>query len=222
MLRTSLNNFRGKRIPVIKNQEVISDRSNMLYSENFMKEELYLNLKARILAISIFLYYFIENGTMGLVPQKYYMVYRNMRLSDFLLYSMIVYSLFCWKEYRELFKSKSFLFVKIILLYYVFEFAVSSFRYGFNPIEYFFRLKGIWTSFLVFPFMLLVKRNGFNFLIKIIFPVAIISNLLYIITALTGIPFLPDVSIVKQRLPGDIEVFRVFGGTFFGELFFSV
>lgn len=220
MLRTSLNNFRGKRIPVIKNQEVISDRSNMLYSENFMKEELYLNLKARILAISIFLYYFIENGTMGLVPQKYYMVYRNMRLSDFLLYSMIVYSLFCWKEYRELFKSKSFLFVKIILLYYVFEFAVSSFRYGFNPIEYFFRLKGIWTSFLVFPFMLLVKRNGFNFLIKIIFPVAIISNLLYIITALTGIPFLPDVSIVKQRLPGDIEVFRVFGGTFFGELFF--
>jgi hypothetical protein len=220
LLRTSLNNFRGKRIPVIKNPEVLSDRSNMLYSENFMKEELVLNLKARVLAICIFLYYFIENGTMGLVPQKYYMVYRSMRLSDLLLYGMIGYSLMFWKEYKDLLKSRSFLVVKLILLYLVFEFIVSSFRYGFNPVEYFFRLKGIWTSFLIFPFMLLVKRNGFNFLIKIIFPVAIISNLLYVITALTGIPFLPDVSIVKQRLPGDIEVFRVFGGTFFGELFF--
>ncbi len=220
MLKASINNFRGKRTPVISTPEVRSDRSSMLYSENFMKEELVLNLKARILAFGIFLYYFIENGTMGLVPQKFYLVYRSVRISDLLLYGMVIYSLFYWKEYKVLFKSKAFLIAKIFLLYLLFEFAVSFVRYGFNPVEYFFRLKGIWTSFLVFPYMLLVRRNGFPFLIKLIFPVAIISNLLYIITALTGIPFLPDVSIIKQRLPGDIEVFRVFGGTFFGELYF--
>ncbi|MBE2225836.1 MAG: hypothetical protein IAE93_00770 [Ignavibacteria bacterium] len=52
------------------------------------------------------------------------------------------------------------------------------------------------------------------------FPLAIISNLLYVLTALTGIPFLPDVSIIVQQLPGDIQVYRVYGGTFYGELFF--
>ncbi len=207
-------------MPVIGNSAVRSDRSSMLYSENFFKETLVVNLKARILAICIFLYYFIENGTMGLVPVKFYLVYRSVRISDLLLYGMVIYSFFHYKEYKELFKSRSFMVAKIFLLYLLFEFAVSFLRYRFEPFEYFFRLKGIWSSFLVFPYLLLIKRNGFPFLIKIIFPVAIISNLLYIITALTGIPFLPDVSIIKQRLPGDIEVYRVFGGTFFGELFF--
>jgi len=207
-------------MPVIGSSVVKADRNSVLYSENFFKEELVINLRARVLAICIFLYYFIENGTMGLVPQKFYMVYRSVRISDLLLYGMVAYTFFCYKEIKDLYKSKVFLVAKVFLLYLLFEFAVSYVRYGFNPVEYFFRLKGIWTSFLVFPYLLLVKRNGFPFLIKIIFPVAIISNLLYIITALTGIPFLPDVSIIKQRLPGDIEVFRVFGGTFYGELFF--
>ena len=207
-------------MPVIGSSVVKADKSSVLYSENFFKEELVLNMRARVLAICIFLYYFIENGTMGLVPPKLYMVYRSVRLSDMLLYGMVIYSFISYKEIKPLIKSKSFLIAKIFLAYLLFEFAVSYLRYGFNPLEYFFRLKGIWTSFLVFPYLLLVKRNGFPFLIKIIFPVAIISNLLYIVTALTGIPFLPDVSIIKQRLPGDIEVFRVFGGTFYGELFF--
>jgi hypothetical protein len=192
----------------------------MLYSENMFKENLVVNLRARVLAICIFLYYFIENGTLGLIPQKYYMVYRSIRISDMLLYGMIVYSFMCYREYKDLIKSKSFLVIKILLAYLIFEFIVSAFRYGFSPIEYFFRLKGVWTSFLVFPYLLLLKRNGLPFFIKLIFPIAVISNLLYLITALTGIPFLPDVSIIKQKLPGDIEVYRVFGGTFFGELFF--
>src|SRR5207253_2042387 len=86
--------------------------------------------------------------------------------------------------------------------------------------EYAFRLKGLWSSFLVFPFLLLYKRNGLGFFIKILFPVAIISNVLYILTALTGIAFLPDITIISQRLPGEIVVYRVYGGTFFGEMFF--
>ncbi len=152
---------------MINNPDTRSDRNSMLYSENFFKEELVLNVKARILAVGIFLYYFIENGTMGLVPQKFYLVYRSIRISDLLLYGMVIYALFCWKEYKELFKSKAFLIAKIFLLYLLFEFVVSFIRYGFNPLEYFFRLKGIWTSFLVFPYMLLIKRNGFSFLIKL-------------------------------------------------------
>jgi hypothetical protein len=148
------------------------------------------------------------------------MVYRNIRLSDLILYGLVAYSLINIREYKDLFKSRSFLLPKIILGYFLFEFAVSAIRYGFNPIEYFFRLKGLWTSLLIFPFMLLIKRGGIEFLIKIVFPIAVISNLLYILSALTGIPFLPDVSVIKQRLPGDIEVFRVFGGTFYGEFFF--
>lgn len=220
MLRTSINIFRGKKNPEIESSSAKEDGNSMLYSENLFRENLVVNLRARVLAFCIFLYYFIENGTIGLIPRNYYMVYRNIRISDLLLYGMAVYSLLQWKEYRELYKSKSFLVIKILLSYLVFEFAVSTFRYGFNPIEYFFRLKGVWTSFLVFPYLLLLKRGGFPFLIKLIFPVALISNFLYLLTALTGIPFLPDVSIISQRLPGDIEVYRVFGGTFFGEFFF--
>lgn len=207
-------------MPVIGLPSIKGDKDSMLYSENFFKEELVLNLRARVLAICLFLYYFVENGTMGLVPAKFYLVYRSVRISDLLLYGMVIYSFIQYREYKDLFKSKPFLIAKIFLLYLLFEFAVSYVRYSFNPLEYFFRLKGIWTSFLVFPYLLLMKRGGLPFLIKIIFPVAVISNTLYIITALTGIPFLPDVSIIKQRLPGDIEVYRVFGGTFFGELFF--
>lgn len=197
-----------------------TEKNSILYSENFLKEEIVLNTKARILAICIFLYYFIENGTLGLVPQKFYLVYRNVRISDLILYGLTVYSLVQYREYKDLFNSKPFFIAKLFIAYLLFEFFVSFLRYGFNPIEYFFRLKGVWSSFLVFPFLLLLKRGGFPFLIKIVFPVSVISNMLYVITALTGIPFLPDVSIISQRLPGDIVVYRVFGGTFFGEFFF--
>ncbi|HEY3249774.1 MAG TPA: hypothetical protein VGK25_01520, partial [Ignavibacteria bacterium] len=163
---------------------------------------------------------FIENGTLGLIPEKYYFVYRNVRISDIILYALIVYSLIYYKEYKTLFKSKSLLIAKLFLLYLILEFFISFIRYGFNPIEYFFRLKGLWQSFLIFPFLLLFKRNGFTFLIKLIFPVAVISNILYILSALTGIPFLGGVSIIKQQLPGNLEVYRVYGGTFFGEMFY--
>ncbi len=220
MQKTFINNLRFKRGGNGDGSGFSKQDYLEKYSENFIKETLVTNLRARFLAIAIFLFYFIENGTLGLVPDKFYMVYRNIRISDLILYSLVIYSLFCIREYRDLFKSKAFLIAKILLCYYLFEFAVSTMRYGFNPVEYFFRLKGLWSSFLIFPYMLLIKRNGLSFLIKIIFPVAIISNLLYVLSALTGIPFLPDVSIFKQRLPGDIEVFRVYGGTFFGELFY--
>ena len=73
------------------------------------------------LAIGIFLYYFIENGTLGLVPSKYYLVYRNIRISDLLLYGMTFYSLVRYKEYKDLFDSKPFLIAKLIILYFLFE-----------------------------------------------------------------------------------------------------
>jgi hypothetical protein len=218
--KTLINNLRFRKGTDFDAQKLRSDKTTTLYSENFLKEEYITSLKSRGVALAIFLFYFIENGTLGLIPEKYYFLHRNVRLSDLILYVLVAYSLFCYKEYRELIKSRSFLIAKIFLAYIVFEFIVSFIRYEFNPIEYFFRLKGIWSSFLIFPYMLLIKRNGFPFLIKIIFPVAVVSNFLYLLTALTGIPFLPDVLIVRQPLPGDLEVFRVFGGTFYGELFF--
>jgi hypothetical protein len=218
---TLINSFKFKRSDKgEKNNFVHHHLPTLNYSDYFMRETLIINLRTRFLAIAIFLFYFIENGTLGLLPQKFYMVYRNIRISDLILYGIIIYSFFNIREYKHLFKSKAFLITKIILAYYLFEFAVSAIRYGFNPIEYFFRLKGLWTSFLIFAYMLLLVRNGLNFFIKIVFPIAVISNLLYVLSALTGIPFLPDVSIHKQVLPGDIEVFRVFGGTFFGEFFY--
>lgn len=223
MQRTLLNNLRFKGVRGSNNGssgDTLKNDYLQGYSENFIKETLVTNLRARFLAIAIFLYYFIESGTLGLVPQKFYMVYRNVRISDLILYGVIIYSLVNIREYRDLFKSKPFLIAKVILAYLLIEFGISYIKYGFNPVEYFFRLKGVWTSFLVFPYMLLIKRNGLGFLIKIIFPIAVISNLLYVLSALTGIPFLPDVSIYKQRLPGDIEVYRVYGGTFFGEMFY--
>ena len=220
MQKVILNSFRNGKKPGIDLVSLRSEKKYTLYSENFLKEELVVNIKARFVAVCIFLFYFIENGTLGLVPDKYYFVYRNIRISDLILYFIVAYSLFYIKEYYPLVKSKSFLIAKIFLGYMLFEFALSFIRYDFNPVEYFFRLKGIWSSFLVFPYLLLIRRNGFPFLIKIIFPVAVVSNFLYVITALTGIPFLPDVSIIRQPLPGGIEVYRVFGGTFFGEIFF--
>ncbi len=176
--------------------------------------------KAKLLAWAIFLFYFIENGTLGLLPKEMYFVYRNMRVSDFLLYGLIVYSLWCVKEYRELYSSKLLIIVKVMLLYYLAQFLVSSILYNYNLLEYFFRLKGAWQSFLVFPFLLLLKRKGLNYLAKLVLPVAIISNVLYILTSISGIAFLPQVDIAKQTLPGGMEVYRVYGGTFFGELFF--
>lgn len=220
MQKTLLNNLRFKKNERLDVDRIRAEKTSQLYSESFLKEELISNYRARILAFAIFLFYFIENGTLGLVPQKFYMIYRNVRLSDLILYATILYSLVRYKEYRDLFNSKPFLAAKIFLFYLALEFVISYVRYGFSPEEYFFRLKGIWQSFLIFPFLLLLKRNGFLFLIKLIFPVAVISNLLYILSALTGLPFLPDVSIVTQSLPGDIVVYRVFGGTFYGETFF--
>jgi len=220
MQKTLINSLKFKTNDDFDRQKMRSDKSTALYSENFLKEELFTNLRTRFLAVAIFLYYFFESGTIGLLPEKYYMLYRNIRISDLILYGLIIYSIFNYREFKDLFKSRSFLIAKLILFYLLFEFAVSAIRYSFNPVEYFLRLKGIWGSFLVFPYMLLIKRNGLGFLVKIIFPVSVLSNFLYILTALTGIPFLPDVSIITQRLPGGIEVFRVFGGTFFGEIFY--
>jgi len=195
--------------------------SNLLnYNEKFIQGGAILSLKARGLAFAIFLYFFIENSTLGLLPSRFYTVYRGVLISDLILYAVVIYSFFCIKEYIDLFKSKSFLIVKLILLYLLFEFVISAFRYKFNVIEYFFRLKGPWSSFLIFPYLLLFKRNGIPFFIRLIFPLAVISNILYILTALTGIAFLPNVMIITQELPGDFVVYRVYGGTFFGELFF--
>lgn len=215
MQRTFLNNLKFRN-----NSTDGIIKSRFLYKENLLKNESLASIRAKLLAVFIFLYYFIENGTLGLVPEKYYYVYRSMRISDFILYGLVIYSFYNVREYIDLFKSRPLLIVKIILAYFLLEFALSAVRYGFNPIEYFFRLKGLWSSFLIFPYLLLIKRNGLEFLIKLIFPVAVISNFLYLLSALTGIPFLPDVSVYKQKLPGDIEIFRVYGGTFFGEMFF--
>jgi hypothetical protein len=216
MERTVSNNYGIKR----NSSELFVHKRSYLYSESFMKEGFMVSLRAKLLAFALFLYYFIEAGTLGILPPSLYFIYRNVRISDFILYLLVIYSIFCIKEYRDLFKSKSFLPVKIFLAYLIFEFIYSALQYHFSVLEYFFRLKGMWSSFLILPFLLLMRRGGLEFFIKIIFPVAIISNFLYIATAVTGIALLPDVSIIKQQLPGDIEVYRVFGGTFFGEMFF--
>lgn len=190
------------------------------FNELRFKKNIVIGFKTKFLAIAIFLFHFIEAGTVNLVPEKSLLIYRNVRISDLILYCLVAYSLYCYKEYKDLFKSRAFFLPKLFLIYLLIEFVISFLRYGFNPIEYFFRLKTVWYSFLIFPYMLLLKRNGFRFLIKIIFPVALISNFLYILTALTGIAFLSGVTIVKAQLPGDIEIYRVFGGTFFGDFLF--
>lgn len=185
-----------------------------------LEERNYLTLNAKLLAWGIFLIFFIENGTLGLIPKQFYFVYRNMRISDFLLYALTAYSLFNVKEFSKYYHSRALLLPKILLVYFLFQFVVSSMMYDYNFIELFFRLKGIWMCFLIFPFLLLIKRRALGYLVKIMLPVAIVSNFLYILSAVTGIAFLPDIGISEQNLPGGLKVFRVYGGTFYGELFF--
>lgn len=185
-----------------------------------LQQKNYLTLNAKLLAWGIFLIFFIENGTLGLIPKNFYFVYRNMRISDFLLYGLTLYSLYNLKEFKTLYKSRALILPKLLLLYFFFQFIVSSIYYEYNIIEFFFRLKGLWMCFLIFPFLLLLKRRAFGYLIKLILPVTIVSNVLYIMSAVTGIAFLPDIGISEQSLPGGLKVFRVYGGTFYGELFF--
>lgn len=185
-----------------------------------LEERNYLTLNAKLLAWGIFLIFFIENGTLGLIPKQFYFVYRNMRISDFLLYALTAYSLFNVKEFSKYYHSRALLLPKILLVYFLFQFVVSSMMYDYNFIELFFRLKGIWMCFLIFPFLLLIKRRALGYLVKTMLPVAIVSNFLYILSAVTGIAFLPDIGISEQNLPGGLKVFRVYGGTFYGELFF--
>lgn len=205
------NNFRVQAKKLAKEGNTFSD---VLIKKN------YLTANAKILAWGIFLIFFIENGTLGLIPKEFYFVYRNMRISDFLLYGLTIYSFYDAKEYLTLYKSRGLIIPKLILLYLFFQFIMSSILYDYNIIEFFFRLKGMWMCFMIFPFLLLLKRRAFGYLIKLILPVAIISNVLYIMSAVTGIAFLPDIGISEQNLPGGLKVFRVYGGTFYGELFF--
>jgi hypothetical protein len=180
----------------------------------------YVPQKAKILAWVIFLVFFIENGTLGLLPPNLYFIYRNVRISDILIYGLIVYSLFQVNEFRALFNSRALLIIKFLLFYLLFEFVISAISYDVNPVEYFFRLKGTWASFLVFPYLLLLKRGGHNYLFKIMLPVAVISNIFYILSAISGIAFLPGMGIATQDIPGGFQVYRVYGGTFYGEFFF--
>ncbi len=205
------NNFRVNARKAALEGKTFTD---VLYQKN------YLTLNAKLLAWGIFLIFFIENGTLGLIPKQFYFVYRNMRISDFLLYFLAIYSLYDLKEFSKLYHSRALIIPKLILLYLLFQFIMSSILYDYNIIEFFFRLKGMWMCFLVFPFLLLIKRRALGYLIKIFLPVAIVSNVLYIMSAVTGIAFLPDIGIAEQNLPGGLKVFRVYGGTFYGELFF--
>lgn len=179
-----------------------------------------LPARAKLMAWGIFLIFFIENGTLGLLPKNYYFVYRNMRISDILIYGLTLYSVLNTKEFIELYKSKAIIIVKIVLVYFIFQFTVSTILYQQNAIEYFFRLKGVWSSLLIFPYLLLLKRKALPYLIKLVLPVAIIANILYIISAVTGVALMPDIGVEKANIPGGFKVYRVFGGTFFGEYFF--
>jgi hypothetical protein len=205
------NNF---RIRANKKANEGASFSDILIQKN------YLTLNAKILAWGIFLIFFVENGTLGLIPKNFYFVYRSIRISDLLLYGLTLYSLFNMKEFVTLYKSRVMILPKLILLYLLFQFIVSSILYDYNIFEFFFRLKGMWMCFMVFPFLLLLKRRALGYLVKLILPVAIVSNILYIMSAVTGIAFLPDIGISEQDLPGGLKVFRVYGGTFYGELFF--
>lgn len=184
------------------------------------KEKVYVPQNAKLLAWGIFLIFFIDSGTLGLFPPEAYKVYRNVRISDLLMYTIIIYSLFHASEYRDLLKSKTLFIINILFIYYGLQFFASVLVYQTNLVEYFFRLKNLWSSFLIFPFLLLLKRGGLTYMIKIFLPVSIASNILYIISAVTGTVLLPSTYVIKQYLPGGFEVYRVYGGTFYGELFF--
>jgi hypothetical protein len=199
----------------------LQNKSTYNLKEEVMNRGAFLTRNAKFLAWVIFFIFFIENGTLGLIPRQFYYLYRNVRISDILMYAVIIYSLFNIKEYWDLYSSRAFIIVKIFLTYIILQFIGSAIVYDYNNvIEFFFRLKGVWFSFLVFPYMLLLKRKALPYLIKIVFPFAVISNILYIISSVTGVAMMPDISVVKLKLPGGIEVSRVFGGTFFGEIFF--
>jgi hypothetical protein len=212
MVRIITNTLRSKN-----NTQINGSANSSIYSS--LKTD-FISRKAKLLAWAMFLYYFIENGTLGLIPSSFYTLYKTVKISDLILYGLVIYSLMNIKEYESLYKSKTLIIVKLLLVYLLFEFIISVVQYSQNPLEYFFRLKGVWSSFLIFPFLLLFKRNGLNYLIKLVLPVAIVSNIFYILTALTGVAFLPGVDIVKQTLPGGLKVLRVYGGTFYGEVFF--
>ena len=107
------------------------------YGEKVIQDNVYYSLKAKFLAFGIFLYFFFENGTLGLLPEKFYMVYRSVRISDIILYVMVIYSIFRIKEYKDLFKSKSLIVVKVFLSYMVFEFIYSAFIYKFISLSSF-------------------------------------------------------------------------------------
>lgn len=190
------------------------------YTDTDFHQPRFISQEAKLLAITIFLIFFIDEGTLGLLPRQMYFLYRNVRVSDVLMYGLIIYSFFQAKEYYKLFTSRSLLIIKILLVYLSIQFIGSVIYYEVDPVEYFFRLKGVWKSFMIFPFLLLLKRGGFIYLIKLIFPFSVLSNIFYILSSLTGIAFLPDIGIVKQQLPGGLQVYRVYGGTFFGEYFF--
>jgi hypothetical protein len=205
------NNFRVTRGNKLPRQRSFAEA---------LEDRVVIKPNAKLLAITFFLYFFIESSTLGLIPKQFYFVYRNIRISDLLLYAMTIYSFYNIKEYRELFASNMLIIPKLFLTYLFVQFIVSSILYAYNPLELFFRLKNIWSSFLIFPMLLLLKRKGFGYLVRLILPVAIVSNVLYILSAVTGVAFLPDVDIAQQNLPGGLKVYRVFGGTFYGELFF--
>lgn len=185
-----------------------------------LEEKNILPRDVKLLAWSIFLVYFIENGTLGLLPRSYYFVYRNIRVSDVIIYGLIVYSLFNFKQWAEMYRSPVLLVVKSLLLYLVFQFIVSVILYEQNFLEYFFRLKDFWTSFMIFPFLFLIYKKGLPYLIKLMLPTSIISNILYIASYILGVALLPEISIVQTDVPGGYQVNRIFGGTFFGEYFF--
>lgn len=210
-------------VRVSNNLRLRANGNNLPRKKTFAEElesKNFLPANAKILAWGIFLIFFIENGTLGLIPRNFYFVYRNMRISDFLIYGLTIYSLFNAKEYADLYRSKSLVLIKAILLFFFAQFIVSTILYQQNFFEYFFRLKGVWSSLLIFPYLLLLKRKAFHYLVKIILPVAVVANILYIISALTGVALMPDIGVEKANIPGGYKVYRVFGGTFFGEFFF--
>lgn len=185
-----------------------------------LEEKKYVSREVKILAWSIFLFYFIENGTLGLLPRSYYYAYRSVRLSDIIMYMLIIYSFFNVKSWAEVYRSNTLIVAKVLLLYMTFQFIVSVILYEQNFLEYFFRLKDFWSSFMIFPFLFLIYKKGLPYLVKLTLPVSVVSNILYIASYILGIALLPEMSIVKQDLPGGYQVNRIYGGTFFGELFF--
>ena len=86
------NNFRVQA-------KKLADEGNT-FSEVLIKKN-YLTANAKILAWGIFLIFFIENGTLGLIPKDFYFVYRNMRISDFLLYGLTIYSFYDAKDRKS-------------------------------------------------------------------------------------------------------------------------